>query len=114
MIVLYLSACPAGVRGDVTKWLIEIATGVYVGQLSLRTREALWERVCKHAGSGSAVMICSARNEQGFIYYVHNSSWEPVDYDGITLMRRPLPEIREKIIALKGLYYNRMIWIYWK
>ena len=91
MIVLYLNACPEGVRGDVTKWLMEISTGIYVGRLSLRTREALWERICKYSGSGSAVMVCSARNEQGFVYYVYNSSWQPVDFDGLTLMRRPLP-----------------------
>ena len=36
-------------------------------------------------------MVCSARNEQGFVYYVYNSSWQPVDFDGLTLMRRPLP-----------------------
>ena len=91
MIVLHLSACPAGIRGDVTKWLMEISTGIYVGQLSQRAREALWERVCKHTGTGSAIMVYSARNEQGFSYRVHNTQWQPVDIDGITLMRRPLP-----------------------
>ena len=91
MIVLHLNACPPGIRGDVTKWLMEIATGVYVGQLSLRTREELWKRVCSHAGDGSTVMVCSARNEQGFVYYVHNTTWRPKDFDGITLMQRPLP-----------------------
>ena len=65
MIVLYLRACPAGVRGDVTKWLMEISPGIYVGNLSLRVREKLWQRICDNAGSGSAIMICNARNEQG-------------------------------------------------
>lgn len=36
-------------------------------------------------------MVCSARNEQGFVYYIHNSDWQPVDFDGIVLMCRPLP-----------------------
>lgn len=89
MIGLQLNSCPPGLRGDVTKWLMEISTGVYVGSLSLRTREALWKRVCQNAGSGSAVMVCTARNEQGFEFYVHQSPWQPVDFDGITLMRRP-------------------------
>ncbi len=96
MVVLYLSACPSGVRGDVTKWLMEIATGIYVGNLSLRAREALWERICKNAGKGHAVMICPARNEQGFTYYVHNTLWQPVDFDGLTLMRRPLAAAQEQ------------------
>ncbi len=101
MIVLHLNACPPGIRGDVTKWMMEIATGVYVGQLSLRTREALWKRVCSHAGEGSAVMVCSARNEQGFVYYVHNTAWKPKDFDGIVLMQRPLPERTEDRAAKK-------------
>lgn len=91
MIVLHLNACPSDIRGDVSKWLMEIAAGIYVGQLSHRVREALWNRICKLSGEGSAIMVCSARNEQGFVYYVHNTDWTPVDFDGITLMRRPLP-----------------------
>ncbi len=95
MTVLHLNACPPGLRGDVTKWLMEISTGIYVGQLNQRTREALWERICKNAGDGDAVMVYSARNEQGFSYYVHNCTWKPVDFDGVILMRRPLPERRD-------------------
>ena len=75
---------------------MEISTGVYVGQLSYRTREALWDRICKHIDSGNAVMVCSARNEQGFVYYTHNTAWQPVDFDGITLMRRAITHERKK------------------
>lgn len=101
MIVLHLNACPPGIRGDVTKWMMEITTGVYVGNLSRRTREALWMRVCKHAGKGSAVMVCSAQNEQGFVYYVYNTSWKPTDFDGVTLMCRPLPARNEDLATKK-------------
>lgn len=96
MTVLLLSACPPGVRGDVSKWLMEITPGVYIGKLTLRTREALWKRVCKQAGKGRAVMVCTARNEQGFVYFVHNTDWQPVDFDGVFLMRRPLPMKKTK------------------
>ena len=34
MIVITLTDCPLGLRGDLTKWLQEINTGVYVGQVS--------------------------------------------------------------------------------
>ena len=102
MIILQLNACPAGVRGDVTKWLMEISTGVYVGQLTARSRDALWNRICKHAGAGSAVMVFSAHNEQGFRYYVHNSMWQPIDFEGISLMRRPLPSGRNGVKRLES------------
>ena len=33
MIILTLTNCPPALRGDLTKWLVEIHTGVYVGEL---------------------------------------------------------------------------------
>ena len=91
MIVLILSRCPPGFRGDVTKWLLEVNTGVYVGKISARVRDLLWKRVCDHCKSGEAIMVFSARNEQGFSFYVHNTKWKPTDFDGIILPKKPLP-----------------------
>lgn len=89
MMVLVLSACPAGLRGDLTKWLIEVSAGVFVGKVSARIREELWVRVQSTAGSGRAILIWSAQNEQRLDFEVHRHHWEPVDVDGLTLMRRP-------------------------
>lgn len=36
-------------------------------------------------------MVYSSNGEQHMKFVVHNTTWEPVDFDGITLMRRPLP-----------------------
>ena len=91
MIVITLTDCPPKLRGDLTKWLMEINTGVYVGNLSARVREQIWERVCQNIKSGRATMIYSANGEQGMSFKVHNSTWEPIDYEGIKLMRRPIP-----------------------
>ena len=96
MVVLTLSKCPSRLKGDVTKWLFEISNGVYVGKLSARVRDLLWERVCEYCGSGKATMVFSARNEQGFSFYVHNTSWKPEDFDGIVLIKKPLLHKTEK------------------
>ena len=45
MTVIVLTACPAGLRGDLTRWLLEIAPGIFVGHISARVRERLWLRV---------------------------------------------------------------------
>ena len=89
MIVLTLSKCPQGLKGDVTKWLMEVNTGVYVGKLSARVRDLLWKRVCEHCGSGKATMVFTVRNEQGFSFYVHNTDWKPTDFDGLLLLKKP-------------------------
>ena len=39
MVVVTLTDCPPKLRGDLTKWLMEINTGVYVGKVSARIRE---------------------------------------------------------------------------
>lgn len=89
--MLTMTDCPPRLRGDLSKWLCEIQTGVYVGQLTGRVREAVWKRVCDNLSSGRATMVYSSNGEQHMKFVVYNTTWEPVDFDGITLMRRPLP-----------------------
>lgn len=89
MMVLVLSACPPSLRGDLTKWLLEVSAGVFIGRVSARIREELWERVKGTAGSGRAILIWSAKNEQRLNFDVHEHHWDTVDLDGVTLMRRP-------------------------
>ena len=86
-----MTDCPPRLKGDLSKWLCEINTGVYVGQVSQRVREALWIRVCENLKNGRATMVYSTNSEQKIDFRVHNSKWESVDYDGLKLMRRPLP-----------------------
>lgn len=89
MVVISLSRCPMALRGDLTKWLMEISTGVYVGQVSARVRDKLWEKVSDYIGDGQAVMVYNAGNEQHFEFKVLNNAWVPTDYDGLTLIMRP-------------------------
>ena len=73
MIVLTIANCPPKLRGDLSKWLLEINTGVYVGRVSARVREALWQRVCENIRDGQATMVFTANNEQHMDFYVHNT-----------------------------------------
>ncbi|WP_309064919.1 type I-E CRISPR-associated endoribonuclease Cas2e [Microbacterium sp.] len=89
MIVLVLTAVPPGLRGFLTRWLLEISAGVFVGKVSKRVRELLWERTISMVRTGRAILVFSARNEQGMSVLVHGHHWEPIDVDGLTLMLRP-------------------------
>lgn len=89
MIVVSVNDCPPKLRGDLSKWLFEINTGVYVGRVSMRVREELWKRICENLPNGRATMVFPAANEQRLSFYVHNTSWQPRDFDGLTLMCRP-------------------------
>lgn len=41
MTVIVLTAVPPGLRGHLTRWLLEISSGVYVGYVSARVRELI-------------------------------------------------------------------------
>ncbi|HHV03049.1 MAG TPA: type I-E CRISPR-associated endoribonuclease Cas2 [Bacteroidales bacterium] len=101
MIVITLTDCPPALRGDLTKWLQEINTGVYVGQVSARVRDELWKRVRENAKSGRATMVFSTNNEQRMDFRIHNTSWEPIDFDGLKLILRPSPARIKKLSELR-------------
>lgn len=106
MVVITLTDCPPKVRGDLSKWLCEVNTGVYVGNLSARVRDELWHRVCENLKNGRATMVYSAQGEQKLNFEVHHVLWETVDLDGIKLMRRPLPNGKKPEEPAK--YQSRM------
>ncbi len=96
MLVICLSKCPPALRGDLTRWLQEIDTGVYAGHVSARVREELWERIVSNIKDGRATMVYSARNEQRMEFRVHNTGWIPIDFDGLKLMLRPRSNLPRK------------------
>ena len=90
MIVVTLSTCPARLRGDLTKWLMELDTGVYVGNVSSRVRELLWKRIEANIGNGRAVMAFSTNNEQKFDFKLLNTKRTLADFDGLLLLQQPV------------------------
>lgn len=91
MVVIVLTACPEGLRGHLTRWLLEISVGVFVGHVTARVRKLLWARVVELSKDGRALMVYQQRNEQRLAFKVHRHHWEPRDYDGVLLMSRPPP-----------------------
>jgi CRISPR-associated protein Cas2 len=89
MIVIVLTVSPPKLRGHLTRWLFEISPGVYVGKVSARVRELLWEQVHENIGVGRAIMTYSSNNEQGLEFKTIGQEWEPVDFDGLELIMRP-------------------------
>ena len=87
--VITLKKVPNSLRGDLTRWMQEIATGVYVGSFNSKVREYLWERVTDTVGHGEAIMCYSYRNEIGYSFCTYNTERHVVDYDGIPLVLIP-------------------------
>ncbi|WP_311376699.1 type I-E CRISPR-associated endoribonuclease Cas2e [Anaerococcus lactolyticus] len=87
--VITLKNSPSSLRGDLTKWMQEIATGVYVGNFNTKIRQELWERVVESVGSGEATMTYAYRNEIGYKFETHNSNKIMIDFEGIPLVLTP-------------------------
>ncbi|MGW2305949.1 type I-E CRISPR-associated endoribonuclease Cas2e [Streptomyces sp. NPDC001809] len=91
MTVIVLTNCPAGLRGFLTRWLLEISAGVFIGNPSARIRDALWNEVQQYAGQGRALLAHTTNNEQGYTFRTFDHAWNPVDHEGLTLIHRPSP-----------------------
>ncbi|WP_055499305.1 type I-E CRISPR-associated endoribonuclease Cas2e [Streptomyces albus] len=89
MTVIILTTCPAGLRGFLTRWLLELSPGVFLGAPSARIRSILWDEVRQYAGQGRALLAYQTDNEQGFAFETHSHPWHPVDHEGLTLLHRP-------------------------
>ncbi|MFJ1878229.1 type I-E CRISPR-associated endoribonuclease Cas2e [Streptomyces chartreusis] len=89
MTVIVLTNCPPGLRGFLTRWLLEISAGVFIGSPSARIRHILWDEVKQYTGQGRALLAHTTNNEQGFTFQTHDHAWHPIDHEGVTLIRRP-------------------------
>jgi CRISPR-associated protein Cas2 len=91
MIVLILEKAPTSLRGEITRWMIELQSGVFAGNLSALVRDKLWEYICSKINHGSAMMLQSAANEQGYIIRTYGKTSRKVrSFDGLTLITVPI------------------------
>jgi CRISPR-associated protein Cas2 len=92
MVVLATTAVPDHLRGALSRWMIEVTPGLFVGTLSARVRDELWTAASQVVGDGAAVLIHPDNNEQGFtLHTAGERRRRPFDLDGLTLVAmRPL------------------------
>ena len=94
--VITLKKVPQALRGDLTKWMQEITTGVYIGNFNTKVREKLWKRVKENVKDGEATLSFSYRNELGYQFDTHNTSFSNIDMEGIPLVFIPNENTDEK------------------
>jgi CRISPR-associated protein Cas2 len=89
MTVIVLSNVPPGLRGDLSKWMVEVSAGVYVGKLSGAVRERLWARVRYYSRTGTATLVQTTNTEQGYaMETIGDPSYRVRDFDGLQLVTR--------------------------
>jgi CRISPR-associated protein Cas2 len=87
MVVTVVENAPPRLRGRLAIWLLEVRAGVYVGKVSRRVREMIWEHIEKGIEEGNAVMAWSTNTESGFDFVTLGANRRiPVEMDGIKLV----------------------------
>jgi CRISPR-associated protein Cas2 len=87
MVVLVLEKVPPSLRGELTRWTLELKAGVFVGTISAIVRDLLWEKVMGSVKGGGAVMIHNNDSEQGFaVRYWGDTSRQFEDFGGLWLV----------------------------
>jgi len=87
MLVIVTENVPPRLRGRLAVWLIEIRAGVYVGDLSTKVREMIWEQMEIGIEEGNAIMTWSTNTESGFDFLTLGENRRlPVEIDGLKLV----------------------------
>ncbi len=88
---MILEKVPTSLRGELTRWLIEPHTGVFVGHVSAMVRDRLWKKCCAKVKEGGIVQLWSTNNEQRFDLRSFGATKRAVvDFEGLQLIRLPL------------------------
>lgn len=87
MTVLVMENVSPSLRGECTRWMLEIKAGVFIGTVSAMVREKLWNMVKERADGGNCLIAYSANNEQGYSMEIcGNPRRCIVDFDGLQLI----------------------------
>ena len=90
MQVYILERVPKRLRGELTRTMLEVKAGVFVGNVSALVRDKLWEQACKESKGGSAVLLHTANHEQGYSVRLWGEpSYYLEEFEGLWLVRRP-------------------------
>ncbi len=87
MLMIVTENVPPRLRGRLAIWLLEVRSGVYVGDTTRRVREMIWQQIIELSEEGNAVMSWATNTESGFDFQTHGENRRiPVDYDGLRLV----------------------------
>ena len=92
MTVIVAARTTPALRGLLSRWMLQVHAGVFVGRLSRQVRERVWSTVLGLKRLGRVALIVRDRSEQGFsVIFVGDDRRATVDFDGLTLIKTFAP-----------------------
>jgi len=87
MLVIVTEAVPDRLRGYLSRWLLEIRAGVFIGEYSTRVRKVITKTITENHETGNVVVAWSTNTESGFDFETYGSDRRiPIEMDGIKLV----------------------------
>ena len=88
MVVIVAENASERLRGELTRWLLEVKPGIFAGKASTVVRGKLWEKVDQDEKTNGAHMLYDSDTEQGFrIELLGDPRRTVVDLDGLQLIK---------------------------
>ncbi len=84
LMVVCVENVPPRLRGRLALWLVEVRSGIYVGNYSVRVRDMVWETVLEGLENGNAVMVWGEPNDAGYDFVTAGMNRRiPREMDGV-------------------------------
>ena len=101
MFVIVTESVPERLRGFLSRWLLEVRAGVYVGDYSIKVRLSIWDTVVKNCGDGNAVLVWNTPSEAGYGVQTTGTNARTLrDIDGVELIQYKQPVSRQEEIMV--------------
>lgn len=86
--VLKVTSVPDHIQGYISRFLVEVEAGLYVGVVSPKVADNLWDKIQQSPRSQHATMILSdPKREQGYSIRTYGDSRREVrDFEGLLLI----------------------------
>ena len=89
MLVMILKSVPVSLKGQLSRWLIEPTSGVFLGNPSSRIRDILWEKAVEKSKDGYVLQIWDYPCAQGYKWRsIGKSRHAMTDMEGIALIKK--------------------------
>jgi len=87
MLVIVTEAVPDRLRGYLSRWMLEIRAGVFIGDYSTRVRKVITKTITENHETGNVVIAWSTNMESGFDFETYgNGRRIPIVMDGLKLV----------------------------
>ena len=102
LLVMMLEKVKPSMRGELSRWLVEVKSGVYVGNVSALVRDRLWEKCSSSVVEQTVFQAWPTNNEQGYCMRIAGfprrliTDWEGMQL--ITELKEDLSEVQKKRI----------------